>query len=89
MTYVAEAVDENAAGSVIANGEHVFDMFGPLTIPESRRRAMLAHLNALGIRSREDVIRLRDSVRATRRPMAQPLMLNPPMFLEKYQYGSF
>ena len=87
--YVAEAMNENAAGSVIANGEHVFDMFGPLTIPEGRRRAMLAHLNALGIRSREDVIRLRDSVRTTRRPRAQPLMLNPPMFLEKYQYMSF
>jgi hypothetical protein len=87
--YVAEAMNENAAGSVIANGEHVFDMFGPLTIPEGRRRAMLAHLNALGIRSREDVIRLRDSVDTTRRPRAQPLMLNPPMFLEKYEYMSF
>jgi hypothetical protein len=87
--YVAEAVHENAAVSVISNGEHVFEMFGPLTIPESRRRATLAHLHALGIRSREDVIRLRDNVRATRRPMVQPLMLNPPMFLEKYEYGSF
>jgi hypothetical protein len=87
--YVAEAVHENAAGSVIANGEHVFDMFGPLTIPEGRRRAMLAHLNALGIHSRQDVIRLRDSVSATRRPVTQPLKLNPPMFLEKYVYGSF
>jgi hypothetical protein len=88
-TYVAEALDENAAGSVIANGEFVFDMFGPVTIPESRRWAILAHLNALGIRSREDVIRLRDSVHAARRPMAQPLKLNSPMFLEKYVYGSF
>jgi hypothetical protein len=87
--YVAEAVHENAAGSVISNGEHVFEMFGPLTIAENRRRATLAHLNALGIRSRADVIRLRDSVRATRRPRAQPLGPNPPMFLEKYEYGSF
>ena len=83
--YVAEAVHENAVGMVIANGEHVFEMFGPLTIPEKRRRAMLAHLTALGIRSGEDVIRLRDSLRATQ----QPIVLNPPMFLEKYPYMSF
>ena len=88
-TYVAEAVHENAAGSVISNGELVFEMFGPLTIPESRRRAPLAHLNALGIHSREDVIRLRDSVSAMRRPRAQPLKLNSPMFLEKYRTDRF
>ena len=67
--YVAEALDENAAGIVVANGQFLFDLFEkPSTIPESRRQAVLAHLNALGIRSREDVIRLGDRVDATRRP---------------------
>jgi hypothetical protein len=88
--YVAEALDENAAGMVIVNGEFLYDMYPkPVTIPESRRRAILAHLNSLGIRSREDVVRLSDSVNMARRPMTQPLKLKPPMFLEKYDYLSF
>ena len=88
--YVAESLDENAAGIVVANGQFLFDLFQkPSTIPESRRQTVLAHLNALGIRSREDVIRLGERVDATRRPMAQPLELKPPMFLEKYDYQSF
>ena len=88
--YVAEALDENAAGNLVTNGQFLFDLFEkPSTIPESRRQAVLAHLNALGIWSREDVIRLGDRIEATRSPMAQPLELKPPMFLEKYDYLSF
>ena len=78
-TYVAESLNENALGVVVRDGFLLFDAFAkPPTIPESRRQAMLAHLNALGIHSRDDVIRLSEREN-----------LESPMFAEKYAYQSF
>jgi hypothetical protein len=88
--YVAEALDQNAAGIVIANGEFVFNLYENVaTIPETRRRAVLAHLKVLGIRSREDVIKLTDRVASARAGKTDPPTLQPPMFYERYEYLSF
>ena len=83
--YVAEALDQNAVGMVFRNGHFLFDLYEkPATIPESRRRATLEHLNVLGIRSREDVIRLEEW-----RAESDPPILKPPMFYERYDYEAF
>jgi hypothetical protein len=88
--YVAEALDQNAAGIVIADGEFVFDLYENVaTIPETRRRTVLAHLKALGIHSREDVIKLTDRVASARAGKSDPPTLLPPMFYERYEYLSF
>jgi hypothetical protein len=83
--YVAQSLDENAVGAVIWDGTMLFDMHkNPVTIPENRRQALAAHLNALGIHSRADVIQLIDQ-----RNSGDLGNLKPPLFAEKYPYLSF
>ncbi len=90
--YVAQSLDENSVETVFFNGQVVFDMVGKTTVPETRRRAVIAHLAALGIQSGEDIIRLKDPG-----AILQPRELNksafrtstPSIFAEKYQYLNF
>jgi hypothetical protein len=85
--YVSEALDQYAVGTVIQNAAFLFAIYpNPVTMPESRRRAVLAYLNELGISSREDLIKLRARVAAARLGESDPPILKPPMFYERYEY---
>jgi hypothetical protein len=85
--YVAKSRNDNAAGMVIDNGQLIFNMTA--TIPESRRGTFLMHLNALGVRSRQDWVWVRDLVGLARAGKSDPPTLQAPMFYEKYYYLTY
>ena len=92
--YVAQSLDENSVEMVFFDGLVVFDMLEHVeTVPAVRRRAVIEHLAALGIRSREDVIRLKemeDILKFRQEDKSDVLRtLNPGIFAEKYQYPNF
>jgi hypothetical protein len=88
--YVAESLHENSARMLIRNGMFLLDMYpNPATVPAARRDAGRARLAALGIRTREDVQRLRRMVDEKSEQLIRNRESRSAPFLEKYDYMSF
>jgi hypothetical protein len=82
--FVAQALHQNEVHIAIANGKHIFDLNGRETVPEVRRKAVMAHLRTLGIYSRDDIKRLMQ-----RDDSGTLETVVPPMFIGKYKYQSW
>ena len=87
--YVAEALHEHAVERVVRDGSFLFDMYErPATIPAARREAGLRRLAAVGIRSRDDLQRLKRLGYDDNAPVILK-RLGSPLFVDKYDYSSF
>jgi hypothetical protein len=84
---LADSMHENCASKVLRDGRFLFDRQGA-TIPPERRRAGLARLAAVGIRSPADLVELeRDTTRP--RPFHRNRATRSAFFLTRYDYLSF
>jgi hypothetical protein len=87
--YVAEALHEHAVERVVRDGSFLFDLYDrPATIPARRREAGLERLAAVGIRSPEDLQRLKILGNDDNAPSILQ-RLESPLFVSKYDYSSF
>ncbi len=81
--YVAEALHENSYERAIRDGQFVFGLYGPATIPADRREAELLNLSRLGILSRDDLSEL------DKDPQTFIANRKTPLFLQRYGYLRF
>ncbi|HWY50813.1 MAG TPA: hypothetical protein VNW72_04955 [Chthoniobacterales bacterium] len=87
--YVAESLRENCAVRAERDGEFLFDIDHPATIPKPRREAGLVRLAGLGIKSADDVKNLRRDLKENRARFEQSGKNEQGLFLSKYEYLSF
>ncbi len=88
--YVAESLQQNCAVRAERDGEFLFNLLEqPATIPERRRRAGLARLSALGIKSGEDVKNLRQDLKENPGRYQGNGTDRQALFRSKYEYLSF
>jgi len=88
--YVAESLQQNCAVRAERDGEFLFNLLEqPATIPERRRRAGLARLSALGIKSGEDVKNLRQDLKENPGRYQGNATDRQALFRSKYEYLSF
>jgi hypothetical protein len=80
--YVAQSLNEDSTEAVLHNSRLLFDQ--RVTIPTERRQRFLAHLNTLGISSRDGWEHLAAQDRSV-----DTTTLPPPMFKAKYGYLLF
>jgi hypothetical protein len=83
---VADSLHENCASKVLRDGQLLFD--GGATIPRARRRAGLARLAELGIRSRDDLESLARDMHHPREYFRRQAS-HAPLFLPRHDYLSF
>jgi hypothetical protein len=87
---VAEFLRPNCAVRIVRDGEFLFDQLDhPVTIPEQRRKAGLARLESLGIRSAADLSRLKSDLQNGPASSGQNRETGNGVFLPKYGYLSF